>query len=155
MSEPDFSDDDVLLAALSEALDHLDPVPTGALRAASTSWEIFHVDGELAGLVTDTSPDSPLVLLREEEADLRTLTFVSSRLTVEIEVDRDRHAVGVLSPPAATAIEVEAASNQGQPLTKTAFSDELGRFWLDLGIGLCRLRIGSGPDAVVTSWFYC
>jgi len=154
MSEPDFSDDDVLLAALSEALDHLDPVPTGALRAASTSWEIFHVDAELAGLVTDTSSDGPIVLLREE-ADLRTLTFVSSRLTVEIEVDGDRRAVGVLSPPAAMAIEVEAASSQGQPLTKTALSDDLGRFWLDLGIGLCRLRIGSGPDAVVTSWFYC
>ncbi len=152
MSGPDISKDEELLRALSAALEDLDPVPDVALRAADSAWDIYHVDGELAALV-GPAPDG-LVLLRDE-ADLRSMTFVASKLSVEIEIDNDRHAVGVLSPPGVRVIEVEPVSSMGPPFARTVHSDDLGRFRLDLDVGLCRLRIGTGPEAVFTSWFYC
>jgi hypothetical protein len=134
MTEPELSHDDGLLAALSALRDHLDPVPERAVGAAGSSFA------------------DELVLLREE-AEATTLTFVASRLTVEIEIDSARHVVGVISPPASTVIEVETSSAQRPPSPRSARSDDLGRFRIDVGIGLCRLRIGSGADAVFTSWF--
>jgi hypothetical protein len=153
MSGPDISNDDVLLQMLSAALDDLDPVPDEALQAAGGAWDICHVDGELAALV-GPGPDRPVALLRDE-ADLRSMTFVASKLSVEIEIDNDRHAIGVLSPPGARVIEVEPVSSNGPPYARTVQSDDLGRFRLDLEVGLCRLRIGTGHEAVFTSWFYC
>lgn len=157
MSDPDLSDDDILLAALSASIDHLDPVPAAAVRAASSSWEVGHVEAELAALAApaaEQSLDGSLVL-RTDEADLESLRFVASRLTVELEIDDRRRGVGLLTPAVATLIEVDVASPQGSHATRIVYSDELGRFQVDLGIGLCRLRISSGPDGVVTSWFYC
>jgi hypothetical protein len=151
MSRPDIAKDEELLRALSAALEDLDPVPDEALRAADSAWDICHVDGELAALV---SPAPDRLVLRDE-ADLRSMTFVASKLSVEIEIDSDRHAVGVLSPPGARVIEVEPVSSKGPPFASTVHSDDLGRFRLDLDVGLCRLRIGTGPEAVFTSWFYC
>jgi hypothetical protein len=153
MNRPDLSDDDVLLAALSVSLDQLDRVPEAAVRLAGAAWEICHADGELAALVAGPTAGEVVVLLREE-AECRALTFVASHLTVEIEIDSDRHVVGVISPPAATLIEVEMSSSQASPAVRAVQSDDLGRFQVDVGIGLCRLRVGSGPEAVVTSWFY-
>jgi hypothetical protein len=153
MSGPDLSKDDVLLQVLSAALDDLDPVSVEALRTAASAWDICHVEGELAALM-DPAPDRRLALLRDE-ADLRSMTFVASKLKVEIEIDLDRHVVGVISPPTANIIEVESVSSKGPPFARTAHSDEFGRFRLELEMGLCRLRIGGGPDAVLTSWFYC
>jgi hypothetical protein len=153
MSRPDLSKDDVLLHALSAALDDLDPVPEEALQAANSAWDICHIDGELAALV-DPGPDRPVALLGDE-ADLTSMTFVASNLSVEIEIDNDLHAIGVLSPPGARVIAVEPVSSKGPPFARKAYSDDLGRFRVDLEVGLCRLRIGSGPEAVFTSWFYC
>lgn len=153
MSGADIFNDDVLLRALSAALDDLDPVPDEALRSADSAWDICHIDGELAALV-GSAPDRPLAPLRDD-ADLRSMTFVASKLAIEMEIDSDRHAVGVLSPPSATVIEVEPVSSKGPPFASRAQSDDLGRFRLDLEVGLCRLRIGTGPEAVFTSWFYC
>jgi hypothetical protein len=154
MNHPDLSNDGVLLAALSASLDHLDPVPEAAVRAAAAACELRRADGELAALVAESLLDEPLALLRDE-ADNTALTFVASRLTVELEIDRDRHAVGLISPPVSTEIGVETSSRQPSPLAATARSDDLGRFRIDVGVGLCRLRIGSGTEVVVTSWFHC
>ena len=154
VSHPDFSSDDVLLAALSASLDNPDPVPAAAVQATASAWEICHADVELAALVADSSSGTALVLLRED-ADLRALTFVSSRLMIEIEIDSDRHGIGVISPSGTNVVEVETASDQGPAIPKTAPIDDLGRFRVDVGVGLCRLRIGSEPNAVVSSWFYC
>jgi hypothetical protein len=87
-------------------------------------------------------------------SEITTVTFVAARLSVELEVHPDHHGAGTISPPLATAVELERAI----PLLDgvvTVHSDDDGRFDLQLGDGLCRLRIGSGPEAVVTSWFHC
>jgi hypothetical protein len=150
---PDLSDDDALEAILSSSIDHLDPVPEAAVRAAAVACEMPHADGELATLVAESSLGD--VLLLRDEAENTTLTFAAPHMTVELEIDRDHHAVGAITPPLATEIEVERSARQPSTPPATARSDDLGRFRLELGAGLCRLRIGSGPDAVLTSWFYC
>ena len=152
MSHPDLFDDDILLGLLSTAIDAADPVPHAAVRAAVAAFELGHADGELAALVAESRVEDHALLLRSE-AEITTLTFVSSRLRVEIEIDRARHVVGVISPPEATVIEVEESAGELRHLGTTQ-SDDLGRFQADVG-GLCRLRIGSGAHTVVTSWFYC
>jgi hypothetical protein len=148
----DLSDDDVLAAALSAALDDLDPVPEAAVAVAATACDLPDAEVELAALVAESS--GALALMRDE-SDHTMLTFAASQLTVEIEIDREHHAVGVITPPASTTIEVET-SRHAPPGPRTVRSDDLGRFRLDLDGGLCRLRIGAGRDAVVvTSWFHC
>ena len=154
MKRPDLFDDQGLLTALSIALDGLDPVPVEAVRAADSSWEICHMDGELAALAADSFTDGQLVV-RSDEADIRCLTFLANQLTVEIKIDCEHHAVGVISPEAVKVIEVEWASTKGPPFKMITQSDRSGKFELHPVKGLCRLRVGNGADAVVTSWFYC
>jgi hypothetical protein len=151
---PDLSTDQDLLDLLSEVLDILDPVPAPAVEAAIAAADICQAGQELAALVDDSRDREALVIVRDE-ADSMVLTFRAPRLTVEIEIDTEHRAVGLISPPESTIIEVETTSAQAFPVDGTARSDELGRFRIGVGVGLCRLRIGSGPDAVVTSWFYC
>jgi hypothetical protein len=49
---------------------------------------------------------------------------------------------------------VEAATPRSSQAGVATRTDDLGRFQIGIGAGLCRLRIGSGDDAVFTSWFY-
>jgi hypothetical protein len=147
----DLNDDAVLLSLLSIMLDRLDPVPPAASRAAMAACELRHVDRELVMLVADTASGEEL--LRDDRGGT-PLTFECSQFTVEIEIDAEGHAVGVLSPPAVIEIAVEMAAKPRAPSEVSSLSDELGRFQIDLGHGLCRLRIGSGTGAVATSWFY-
>jgi len=154
VSRAELFEDENLLAALSVALDDLDPVSVEAVRAGASSWEISQLEGELAALAADSSSDGQVVLL-SDEAEIRCLTFVANQLTVEIKIDCEHQAVGVVLPKVAKVIEVEQASVKGPPFTMRTQSDHLGQFRLGLLRGLCRLRIGTGPEAVVTSWFYC
>ena len=148
----DLRDDDVLLAALSSVLHDADPVPAGAKRAAAAACELRHVDRELASLVADSSIDERLLL--RDDVETLVLSFRCDQLSVEIEIDRDGQAVGVISPPVATEVRVETPSTRGTPRGTSTRSDELGRFQIGVGRGLCRLRIGSGLKAIVTAWFY-
>jgi hypothetical protein len=156
MKRPDLSEDEILATILSDAIDHLDPVSTRAVEAAVAACDIGYADAELAALVADSMADAG-VLLRDE-LDSTVLTFRSSRVTVELEIDRDLHAIGLISPPAATEVVVETAATPGAAASSRTWSartDELGRFRIDVDAGLCRLRIGSGSETTVTSWFHC
>lgn len=147
----DLTDDAVLLFFLSTMLDAVDPVPAAALRAAAAACELQHVDGELAMLAAEAG--GPKELFRDDR-DNTVLTFRCDQLTIEIEVDGDAYAVGVLSPPTVTTIAVEVASRARFPAEARCQSDDLGRFQVEVGHGLCRLLVGSGVDVVATSWFY-
>ena len=153
MRKPELTDDDTLLAALSAVIAAMDPVPSGARRAAVAACGLWNADNELAALVADSTAGE-LVLLRDD-SDSLLLTFRSMRLTVEVEIDGDGQAIGLISPPGRTDIELEVASSSSLPSEARVRSDDLGRFHIHLGRGRRRLRIGSGPDAIVTSWFYC
>jgi hypothetical protein len=150
----DLSDDAVLEDVLSAGIDDLDPVPAAAVAAAAAASDLLHPEGELATLVAESALGE--VVLMRDDADHTLLTFAASELTVEIEIDQDHRAVGLITPPAATLIEVETSARTSTPAVQSVRSDDLGRFRMDLAGGLCRLRIGAGPRAVVvTSWFYC
>jgi hypothetical protein len=149
---PDLRNDAVLLALLSMVIDGVDPVPPGAIQAAAAACELRHVDCELASLVADSTVGGR-VLLRDE-ADRTVLTFRSRQMSVEVEIDRDGYAVGLISPPAAADIAVENIVPCSSLARVSTRSDDLGRFQIGVGTGLCRLRIGSGDRAVFTSWFY-
>lgn len=149
----DLTDDAVLEDALSAAIDDLDPVPTEAVATAAAACDLLHPEGELAALVAESALGE--TVLMRDDAEHTMLTFAASELTVEIEIDREHRAVGVITPPAETLIEVETSARTPAAV-QSVRSDELGRFRMDLAGGLCRLRIGAGPQAVVvTSWFYC
>jgi hypothetical protein len=149
----DLSHDDVLLDLLSSVIDELDPVAPDAVKAAHAAAGMAHADEELATLVEEAAAEEALLLA--DESQTAFLTFRSAQLTVEIEIHAGSHVIGMLSPPTASVVQVEAASSAKSRQETMTTSDELGRFRLHVGEGLNRLRIDSGSEAVVTSWFYC
>jgi len=154
MIGPDLNDDEVLLTLLAEMIDADDDPPAPAVQAALVACELARAEGELVALVAESTGEERLVGVRDE-IEATVFKFRASNLTVELEIGLDGHAIGVISPPQATEIEVERASAQVPPLHPVCRSDELGRFRMDVANGLCRLRIGTGDNAVITSWFYC
>ena len=134
----DLTDDAVLLALVSIMLDLDDPVPLGARRAAMAACELRNVESEMIMLVADGASGEEL--LREDRGG-RPLTFRCSQITVEIEIDGEGRAVGVLSPPAVITVAVEMASKPGPPVEVSCQSDELGRFQVVLSHGDRRAKI--------------
>jgi hypothetical protein len=147
----DLTDDSVLLFLVSTMLDAVDPIPPAALRAATAAGELQHVDSELVMLAAEAAGGQELF---RDDRGHTALTFRCDQLAVEIEIDTQGYAVGVLSPPAVTTVAIEVAARPGSPEKVTCQTDELGRFQVQVGHGLCRLVIGTGADAVATSWFY-
>jgi hypothetical protein len=153
MRQPDPYRNDVFLDLLSSVIDALDPVPPAAHDAAHAAGEMSYADQELAALVENAVGEEALLLADESESTI--LTFRAPRLTIEIEIYERSHVVGALTPPATSVVHLEVASNASSGQDRAVSSDELGRFRIQVERGLTRLRIGSGPNSVVTSWFYC
>jgi len=116
------------------------------------SWRT--IEAELAALAQDSwlekRPDA--VLLRDETAALRTLTFEASALTVEIGVTADG-LVGQFVPPQSGVVELWTATAT-EP-TSTVDVDEVGWFAINhvpSGAFRCRCRLADGRTVVVTDW---
>jgi hypothetical protein len=154
MNGPDLNSDEVLLALLAEMIASDDQPPALAVQVALAASELARADGELAALVSESTDEEVLAGLRDE-TEAVAFRFRASNMTVELEIGPGGHAIGVISPPRATEIELVMASAQTPPLNTSCRSDEMGRFRIDVAIGLCRLRVGTGETAVHTSWFYC
>jgi hypothetical protein len=85
--ETTMMDNDSLLRALGDALRTPDPTPPDVLDAARAVYTWRTVDAEFAELVHDSRFETPLLAgLRAEEAELRTLSFAASGLTMELGV---------------------------------------------------------------------
>ena len=154
MNRPDLNNDDVLLALLAELIESEDEPPLPAVNVALAAFELATAEGELAALVSESTGEEVLVGLRDQ-TEAVVFKFRAPNMVVELEIGPDGHGIGILSPPRATDIELEMSSRQPPPLNRSCRSDEMGRFRIDVAIGLCRLRIGSGDSAVHTAWFYC
>jgi hypothetical protein len=154
MNGPDLNSDEVLLALLAEMIESEDQPPVAALQVALAASELAGADGELAALVGESTEEELLAGLRDE-TEAVVFRFRATNMIVEFEIGPGGHAIGVISPPRATEIELEMSSPQSPPLNTSCRSDEMGRFRIDVAIGLCRLKIGTGESAVYTSWFYC
>jgi hypothetical protein len=140
-----WSGDSELLGALGEALEEARIVPRRFVEAGKAAFTWFTIDAELAALTYDSAgplglgtagaPDDPAALLEAEPAtralpraarpnpaELRSMSFTSSRLKIEIEIGADALR-GQIVPPQRGEIEVQTA---GRPHPIPV--DELGWF---------------------------
>ena len=167
---PNDLDDERLLAALREAVRARQAVPDGFIEAAKSVYAWRDIDAELAQLTYDSSVgDSSAgdsgadversVLVRSETASVRTLTFSSAHLTIELEVS-DECLLGQIIPPREGTIETQtrAGAADGAPVggapVGTAPVDVAGCFSVDpIPVSPFRLRCrtADGIDAV-TGW---
>ena len=147
----DWNDDDQLLASLGDAVSSARDVPARFVEIGKAAFTWRDVDAELAALTHDSVDlvDSGTGRTRAEPADLRTLTFVASRLTVELEVVPDA-LLGQLVPPQPG--EIELLRRDGA--TGTVAVDDVGWFAIrPLPSGLFRLRVRpSHGEPVMTEW---
>jgi hypothetical protein len=116
-------DDELLFAALRQAIKKRRAVPPEFVAAAKNAFAWHDIDAELAQLTYDSSHGAALAATRAEAASIRALTFTSPRLTIELEVAEDS-LLGQIVPAQAAVIEVQHRAG-----TRTAApSDEIGCF---------------------------
>jgi hypothetical protein len=124
-------------------------VPDNVVELGRAAFTWHSVDAELAGLMFDSATSNPLVGSRAEPGDRRALTFVTTELTIELELAPDALS-GQLVPPQQGTVDVHTRDGA----TSTAEADEVGWFVVrPRPTGLCCLRI-STPDGreVRTEW---
>jgi hypothetical protein len=150
---PDWTDDDLLIelgAAFAETAD----TPEHIARAGRDLYGWRTVDAELSELLHDSATAIDPVLVRDAgPATRRSLTFRSSRLTIEVDLEREPDAIrGQVVPNGTDAVAPDAIVVEvvGETAT-TAPVDAVGYFAFDpfpLLRGRLRLRCGD----VVTPW---
>jgi len=142
--------DDVLLAALRQAVDARRAVPPEFVHAAKEAFAWHNIDTELAQLTFDSSRAADrLASTRSEAASIRALTFTSARLTIELEVTAES-LIGQVIPTQTATIELHTPSGVADVIA----SDEIGCFSVQpIPSGTFRLRCRAlGGIDVLTSW---
>jgi len=148
------SDDDLLLAALGEALDANRPSDT-LLEAGKAAFDWRDVDGELARLTYDSLLDAGAALARRATGSAaRGLSFETAALTLEVEVGPS-YVAGQVVPSQAARIVLQTTA-QGDRETAV---DEDGYFTIPRGARgpsagdeLVRIRCATATGTVVTDW---
>lgn len=145
--------DDPLLAQLRRLARTVDPVPNEVTAYARAALGWRRVDTELAELLDDSR--LAVAGTRSVAEAARSLTFRSSDLQVDVEVDDSGDGILLLGQlvPAVDA-EIDVQRDDGTTLA-TASADELGRFRFELpGGGRIRLVVRREAPAppVETSW---
>jgi hypothetical protein len=141
-------EDDELLVELGEAL----PDPALAERVARAGRAAYAwrtVDAELASLAYDSGMHDAAAGARSEEASVRTLSFESGSLLIELAV-ADGRLVGQLLPAASYRL---ALHQIGRDPVEIAV-DDLGCFnvtWIPRGPFSLRIETAEGR-AVATGW---
>ncbi|GAB3438960.1 hypothetical protein [Actinophytocola sediminis] len=144
-----WQDDEGLLADLGAAVRARSAVPHRLVEIGKAAFAWRTVDGELAGLIYDSASCTPLAGSRAGSADRRALTFVTTELTIELEVAPDALS-GQLVPPQRGTVEMHSRDGE----TSSAEADDVGWFVVrPRPSGLCCLRV-STPDGrqVRTEW---
>ena len=144
------SDDDQLLAALSEALKAHQAVPSWFVEAGKNAYAWHNIDAELAQLTFDSRDDRrEAAATRSETASIRSLTFTSAHLTMELEV-AESSLLGQIIPPRAGTLEIHTKAGA---ITTTEV-DEIGCFAVDpIPDSPFRLRCRTADGAdVLTGW---
>jgi hypothetical protein len=155
--------DEELLAALREALrgqpaqptpSPQDPqaaqaVPPEFIQAGKAAYTWRTIDAELAELTYDSAQESLAAAGRRAEDAVRTLTFSSAHLTIELEATGDA-ILGQLVPVQAGLIEIQSVPEKGAQTDV----DTMGCFTIQpIPAGPFRLRCRSDAGVVVlTEW---
>ena len=143
-------DDEELLAALRAAMEARQAVPDRFIEMGKNAYAWHNIDAELAQLTYDSRNDAGQAALavRSEAASIRSLTFTSPKLSIELEVTEDS-LLGQVIPPRAGTLEVHTAAG----VTNTAV-DEIGCFVVEpipASPFRLRCRMADGAD-VLTGW---
>jgi hypothetical protein len=110
MSSQWWRDDDQLLELLRDALSTTREMPAGFVDVGKAAYAWRTIDAELAALTYDSAWDAEeLTLTRAESATLRTLTFSSDALTIELELT-PHEVLGQISPPQAGTVRLATDS---------------------------------------------
>lgn len=146
---PDGWDDEELLAALGEAMRARQAMPEWFVETGKNAYAWHNIDAELAQLTYDSSRDQDVVAaVRSEAASIRTLTFTSARLSIELEV-AEGSLLGQIIPPRAGTLEIHTTAG-----VTSSPVDETGCFMVDpipSSPFRIRCRTEDGTD-VLTGW---
>lgn len=94
-----WNDDDELLEVLRETLIATRELPRDFVEVGKAAYAWRTIDAELAALTYDSAwGTAELSLTRAESAELRTLTFSSDGLIIELELTPDE-VLGQINPP--------------------------------------------------------
>ena len=142
-------DDEQLLGALREAMRAREAVPSWFVEMGKNAYAWHNIDAELAQLTYDSQADTEqLAFVRSETASIRSLTFTSAHLSLELEVGKDSLLGQVIPPQAGTLETYTKAGLAASPV------DESGYLALEpIPPNPFRLRFqtSDGTD-VVTGW---
>jgi hypothetical protein len=142
------TDDERWLAELREALREAGQVPQHVLEAGYSAYAWRTIAVELAELTYDSRMEDPALSgARSQEAPLRALTFASSSLTIELQVEPPV-LLGQLVPPQPGEIVVTLRDGT----VRTEPVDALGCFAIEpIPTVPFRLEL-TGEQSVATSW---
>jgi hypothetical protein len=121
------NDDDRLLAELGEAMRTAQQVPDSFVQAGKSAFAWYDIDSELARLISDSAAENPAepatAGMRSERAVLRSLTFATAELTIDVDVQPDALR-GQVVPAQSGTVQVRSHGDavQDYPI------DELGWF---------------------------
>lgn len=149
----DLSDDDTLVALLSEALDDASPVPEAVRAAALAAFDLGNLEGELALVVADSAVDAPLAGARHDSSADRYVEIESPHLSVELDLPASEALViGQIDPPGAGQVVIEFATASGGVDRIDVPIDPVGRFQAPLRPGAMRLHFTTDAGPVATPW---
>lgn len=142
-------DDDALLAELGRALPGDHGIVQRVVRAAKAIYAWRTVDAELAALAYDSASHPQVAGVRSEAAPVRTMTFESGSVLVELGV-AEGALVGQLVPAGSYTLALHRTSAAPVPVPV----DELGCFRIaPLPRGSFSLRIRTPEGVTVaTAW---
>jgi hypothetical protein len=143
-------DDERLLVALGEAIKARQAVPSWFVETGKNAFAWHNIDAELAQLTYDSNEDKrEAAVVRSETASVRSLTFTSAHLTVELEVAASS-VLGQIIPPRGGTLEIHTKAGT---ITTTEM-DEIGCFAVDpIPDSPFRLRCRTADGAdVLTGW---
>ncbi len=147
----DWSDDDELMAALSEAVAETDAVTERRRVAAQAAFTWRTVDAELMELLHDSSLEAGAGVRSTGEATERVLSFGTGELSLELEV-RDGVVIGQVVPGQPGSVDLQRVDGE----TSTVETDGSGFFRLE-GVepGLMRFVVTTGGRTLTTTWVDC
>jgi len=142
-------DDERLLAALSEAMKARAAVPEWFMETGKNAFAWHNIDAELAQLTYDSNEDRLAAVTRAETASIRSLTFTSEHLTLELEVTGNS-LLGQIFPARAGVLEIHNRAGE----ISTTEVDEIGCFSVEpIPASPFRLRCSaSDGTCVLTGW---